>query len=163
MANGVADLDRNVQHLVERGRVHRENAGCSLERGRSLLDEAQRDGAHVAKALRKDEVGAELFEQLDVEGVDAVRVGEALPDGGIYLGAGQCMLVYYGTGELGEVLDAGRVVALVGHADQGVSGADEVDDLGGAREEGDDAQEASFRTAAYGGRVGGSPVRHRRW
>jgi hypothetical protein len=35
-------------------------------------------------------------------------------------------MVYGGGGQLRQILDAGRMVALVGHADEGVSGAGEV-------------------------------------
>jgi hypothetical protein len=49
------------------------------------------------------------------------------------------MVVHPAAGELGEVFDPGRIVALVGHADQRVSGADEVCDFCCAWEEGDNA------------------------
>ena len=61
-----------------------------------------------------------------------------LPDGGICLGAIE-YAVYRGSGELRKPPDYRRVIALVGYADQSISGADEVDDLIGARKEGDDA------------------------
>src|SRR5215213_605633 len=135
MAHSVADLDRDVQHLAKRGRVHREDAGRSLKRGRGLLDEAQRDGAHFAETLGKDEIRLKLLKELGIERVDAAHIAEALSDGGIYLGTSQRMVLHRGTGEPGEVLDTGRVVALVGHTDQSVFSADEVDNLGGARKE----------------------------
>ncbi len=52
-----------------------------------------------------------------------------------YLGAGELVVVYGGFGQLWQLLDAGRVVALVGHTDECVTGTGEVGYLRGAREE----------------------------
>ena len=45
--------------------------------------------------------------------------------------------------ELGQLLDTRRVVALVGHTDEGVAGSGEVDHLGRAREQRDYAQDSA--------------------
>ncbi len=52
-----------------------------------------------------------------------------------YLGAGELVVVYGGFGQLCQLLDAGRIAALVGRTDEGVTGAGEVGYLRGAREE----------------------------
>ena len=61
-------------------------------------------------------------------------------DGGVYPGAGH-FVSYLAAREGWQPLDAGRVVALVGYADEGVARSGEVDHLGGAREEGGYAHE----------------------
>ncbi len=52
-----------------------------------------------------------------------------------YLGAGELVVVYGGFGQLCQLLDAGRIAALVGRTDERVTGAGEVGYLRGAREE----------------------------
>jgi hypothetical protein len=49
------------------------------------------------------------------------------------------VVVYRSTREFGEGFDPGRVIALVRDANQRVAGADEVQGLRGAREQGNDA------------------------
>ena len=57
-----------------------------------------------------------------------------------YLGAGELVVVYGGFGQLWQLLDAGRVVALVGHTDEGLGSAGKVDHLGRARQQRNYAQ-----------------------
>jgi hypothetical protein len=132
---GFTDRHGVVDDFAQGGGVQGEDADLVLQTRRRFLDQVRRDGADIAEALGDDQVGCELVEELRVEGVDAAAVGEKPADGRVYLGAGHVVPFHLAAREVGQFLDAGRVIALVGHADEGVSRAAEVDHLGRAREE----------------------------
>src|SRR3712207_6582831 len=123
-----------VEDVAQRVGVEGQDFGLFPQPGYRALDEARGDGAYVAEALGNDQVRSELLEELDVQSIDASRVRHMPLDGGVYLGAGHAAPPYFAARELGELLDACGVVALVGHADEGVARPGEVDQLGAARQ-----------------------------
>ncbi len=89
------------------------------------------DSAHVAQFLGQDEVGAQLAQQVFVEGVDGAVIvdaaGHQAIDRSAVTGGVEC-----GRGDHRLGPSDRRVVALMGHRDEVVGEPKRAHDLGGA-------------------------------
>jgi len=97
----------------------------------------------VAQVLRDDEVGLEVVDQRGVERIERPAVEDGRAHRSVDVAASQLGRVDPRRRDDGELGDARRVVAFRGAADEQVGAAERADDLGGAGEEGADAQAVS--------------------
>jgi hypothetical protein len=142
-ADGPRDPQDVVPNVVEPLGVQVDDAYVvHREPGDSGLHVIQGNGAHIAEVLRDDHVGPRFPELLHVDLVDRQHVLEHVADGLVDRPAAG-KRADPGGSQHGDVLDAGRVVALVRATDEIVLRAQGADDLGGTREEGDDAHSIS--------------------
>ena len=100
--------------------------------------------------------GARLLEQLRVDGVERLAVRERVAHRAVDLGARDRRGVDARRRDDRNRGDLGRVVALVRTADQAAGEAERGDDLGGARDEGNDAHASSVEGTAPARAVIGS-------
>ncbi len=127
--------------LLEVARIQRH--GLDVDAG-DALDLAARNGADLAEILRDDQVGGELLEQFRVDLVERPAVAERVAHGAVDLGAPELVRVDARGRDDRHGLHLGWVVALVRTPDEVVSEPEGGDDLGRARNEGDDAHVRSL-------------------
>jgi hypothetical protein len=97
----------------------------------------------VAQVLRDDEVGRKVADERVVERVERPAVEDGIAHGRVDVAAAELVRVDPRGGDDGQLGDARRVVAFGRAPDQQAGAAERADDLGGAGEEGADAQAVS--------------------
>src|SRR5205814_1588597 len=136
--HGLADLADVDEHLDERVRVQRHDPGCDTERGDDSGELLLAYRTHVADRLSDDDVRTQPADQLDVHfhcgGPLAPRRRQRHVDL-----AGRESGVEAGTGHARQRTGLGWIVAFVGHADEAPERAQGGHDLGGGRQQGNDA------------------------
>ena len=134
----------------EIARVERERLDAGARHAAHL---AARHGADLAQVLGHDEVGREALEQLGVDGVERLAVGERSAHRAVDLVARERRRVDARRRDDGNPGHLGRVVAFVRAPDEAAGESERRDDLGRARDEGNDAHasslEGTFRLVRY--------------
>jgi hypothetical protein len=134
------DDPHRLGHLRQRARIEREHVGVEAAHAGHVL---ARDGADVAQVLGDDEVGLEVADQRVVERIERPAVEHGRAHRGVVVAASQLVRVDPRRRDDGELGNARRVVAFGGAPDEQIGAAERADDLGGAGEEGADAQAVS--------------------
>src|SRR5262249_8158115 len=110
--------------------------------GQGRLHVALADGADGTLRLRDDHVGTQLAQHVGADAVDRQGLLDDGLDALVDVAAG-AVDVELRLGTDGQVLDGGRVVALVGTDDEALLEADGADNFGGTGEQGNDAWHAT--------------------
>jgi hypothetical protein len=135
-------LDR-VEDPLHRGRFEADHGHVTVEPARRLVDLAVGDRAHAAQLLGQDQVRPRHRERRLVQRVDRRPGLDRSLHQAVDLVRGRTCEVVHAAGDHPDLAGLGRLVAFVGDADELVTEAQREHDLGGGREEGDDAHPAS--------------------
>jgi hypothetical protein len=137
-ARGLGQRADVAHGLAEGGGIERDDPRGRGQLGGDPAHVSRGHRAHRAQILRHDQVGLELGQQVLVQHVDRLAALRALAHRGVDLGGAQARRQHV-AGDLRQALDRGRVVALVRDADHVVAEAQREEQLGGVRDQADDA------------------------
>ena len=137
VSRGTAQREDRLEHRLEGVRVDGEHVGGAAEVGERVVDHRDVDGADGAQVLGHHQVGVEPGESARVEVVEVVTTRHRRDHEGVDL-AGRESLRHRRGRHDAALARLRWVVALEGHADHVVAGADREQDLRGRREQRDD-------------------------
>ena len=136
----LAERADRPEHLVEVLRVQRQHLGPAAQVGQRVVDHRHVDRADRAQVLGHDQVGVEVGQRPGVQVVEVLPGRHPGAHRGVDLGRRQPLGQRAGRHDP-PLAGLRRVVALEGHADDVVAGAEVEEDLGGRRQQRHDAHE----------------------
>ncbi len=126
-----------VKHLIERTRVKRQHVGMAAQVVQGIVDVTGRHGAHPAQILGQDQVGFQRRQGVGSQGVKVGAGSELRADVAVDLAGRHPTGVPAAYDNFLLAAGGRRLVAFEGDADQVVTQAKRVNDLGRRREQRD--------------------------
>ncbi len=136
----LAKPDHVLEHLAQRARVLLDDPGLARQARGDLEHVLEGDRAHGADRLGDDQVGGQLLQQILVELVQRLSLGNPRLHLPVDLGGAE-VGPQHGSRQVGERTCLGWVVALMGDRDEAVAEPQGIEHLGRGRDEACDAHQ----------------------